>query len=200
MILGRGRRRSPRKTRPGVVQLDGNVLSRRVFVQAVALAAGRGADETASGNGSSQTRPAERGPKIRHDHLILVAEDNKVNQVVIVQQLRALGYPADVVPDGREAFKRWESGDYAMLVTDLQMPEMDGYELSAAIRAVEKQKGRSPIPIVALSANVLKDEAIRCQAAGMDDYLAKPAGLPEIRAMLEKWLPADPDQEIESVL
>ncbi len=200
VILGRGRRRSPRKTRPGVVQLDGNVLSRRVFVQAVALAAGRGADETAPGNGASQTRPTERGPKIRHDHLILVAEDNKVNQVVIVQQLRALGYPADVVPDGREAFKRWESGDYAMLVTDLQMPEMDGYELSEAIRAVEKHKGRSPIPIVALSANVLKDEAVRCQAAGMDDYLAKPAGLPQIRAMLEKWLPADPDQEIESVL
>ena len=200
VILGRGRRRSPRKTRPGVVQLDGNVLSRRVFVQAVALAAGGGADETAPGNGASQVRPTDRGPKIRHDHLILVAEDNRVNQVVIVQQLRALGFPADVVPDGREAFKRWESGDYAMLVTDLQMPEMDGYELSAAIRAVEKQKGRSPIPIVALSANVLKDEAARCQAAGMDDYLAKPAGLPEIRAMLEKWLPADPDQENESAL
>jgi len=193
VILGRGRRRSPRRTRPGVVQLDGNVLSRRVFVAAVAMAAGRELEESPGEADAASRSAARRSPKIRHDHLILVAEDNKVNQVVIVQQLRALGYPADVVPDGREAFKRWESGDYAMLVTDLQMPEMDGYELSAAIRKVEKGKGRAP-----LSANVLKDEALRCQAAGMDDYLAKPAGLAEIRAMLDKWLPADPDQETES--
>ena len=125
-------------------------------------------------------------------HRILVAEDNKINQIVIQQQLRSLGYSADVAADGREALKRWESGDYALVVTDLQMPEMDGYELSAAIRAMERKKGREPIPIVALTANALKDEALRCEAAGMNDYLTKPAGIAEVKAVLEKWLPVDP--------
>jgi CheY-like chemotaxis protein len=70
------------------------------------------------------------------------------------------------------------------------MPEMDGYELTAAIRALEKGMGREPVPIVALTANALKDEAERCQSVGMNDYLAKPAGVADVKGVLEKWLPA----------
>jgi CheY-like chemotaxis protein len=67
---------------------------------------------------------------------------------------------------------------------------MDGYELTTAIRALEKERGREPVPIVALTANALKDEAERCRSVGMNDYLTKPAGLEEVKSVLEKWLPA----------
>jgi len=199
VILGRGRRRSPRKTRPDVVQVDGNVLSRGTFLHAVAMALGRLPEErspTYVPTSKTSFAPAH-DLAVKKPHRILVAEDNRVNQMVVLQQLKALGYSADVAPDGREALRKWESGDYAMVVTDLQMPEMDGYELSAAIRDLEKTKGRDPLPIVALTANALKDEAERCQAAGMNDYVAKPAGLAEIRAVLEKWLPSTPVVEAQ---
>ncbi len=193
VIIGRGRRRRPRKRQADTVELDGNILNQRTFLEAVAMAGGRGAE---GGTPPSAGTPREnfsppRDQAVWKSQLILVAEDNRINQIVIQQQLRSLGYTADVVPDGREAFKRWESGDYALVVTDLQMPEMDGYELSAAIRALERKKGREPIPIVALTANALKDEALRCEAAGMNDYLTKPAGLAELKAVIEKWLPAE---------
>jgi CheY-like chemotaxis protein/HPt (histidine-containing phosphotransfer) domain-containing protein len=115
---------------------------------------------------------------------------------VILLQLGLLGYTADVTGDGRGALKRWESGDYALLLTDLNMPEMDGYDLSLAIRSGETGKRR--IPIVALTANALKGEAKRCRAAGMDDYLSKPAQLADLKAMLEKWLPAAAESRPDS--
>jgi two-component system sensor histidine kinase/response regulator len=101
--------------------------------------------------------------------------------------LGLLGYTADVAGDGRAALKRWQSGDYALLLTDLHMPKMDGYELSQSIRSVEAGKRR--MPIIALTANALKGEAENCRAAGMDGYLSKPAQLTDLRAMLKKWMP-----------
>ncbi|MEO8359437.1 MAG: PAS domain S-box protein [Vicinamibacteria bacterium] len=194
VILGRGRRRRPRKTRADIVQVDGNVLSKQTLLKAVALAAGHATDEEPASTDTTTPRilgALDEAPT-PSTQLILVAEDNKVNQKVIFHQLRSLGYVAHLVDDGREALRRWESNDYAMLVTDLQMPEMDGYELSSAIRAIEATLGREAVPIVALTANALKDEAERCRAAGMSDYLTKPAGLAEIKGMLEKWLPSLP--------
>jgi len=93
---------------------------------------------------------------------------------------------ADVASNGREALDRWQSGDYALLLTDVHMPEMDGYELSIAIRSFEASERR--IPIIALTANALRGEAGNCRAAGMDDFLSKPAQLADLKAMLEKWL------------
>ena len=81
-----------------------------------------------------------REEALREGRLILVAEDNEINQKVIRQQLTLLGYAADIARDGREALKRWESGNYALLLTDLHMPEMDGYQLTAAIRLAEQGK------------------------------------------------------------
>jgi CheY-like chemotaxis protein len=85
------------------------------------------------------------------------------------------------------ALDRWRGGGYALLLCDLHMPEMDGYELSAAIRAEQSEDQR--MPILALTASTLKGEAERCQAAGMDDYLSKPLQLAVLKAALEKWLP-----------
>jgi CheY-like chemotaxis protein/HPt (histidine-containing phosphotransfer) domain-containing protein len=115
---------------------------------------------------------------------------------VILQQLGLFGYTADVAGDGRAALECWQSGDYALLLSDLHMPKMDGYQLTAAIRATET--GHARAPIIALSANALKGEAEHCRAVGMDDYLSKPARLADLKAMLEKWLPVAENRGQES--
>jgi len=120
-------------------------------------------------------------------HLILLAEDNETNRDVLGEQLRLLGYCADMAEDGREALEKWRSGRYALLLTDCHMPHMDGFALTAAIRESE-QPGRR-LPIIAITANAMQGEAQRCLQAGMDDYLSKPLRLAELAPMLEKWLP-----------
>ena len=80
-----------------------------------------------------------------------MAEDNEINRKVIGKQLSLLGYMADFAVNGRDALRHWQSGEYALLLTDLHMPEMDGYDLALAIR--EAERGRSRIPIIALTAN-----------------------------------------------
>ncbi len=194
VVIGRGQRRRPRTEAPDLVTIDGNTLTRQTFINTVALAAGRTElDDTLihPGKGESEFRPPERSQAARTGRLILVAEDNETNQQVIQRQLALLGFAADLVSDGREALERWENGSYALLLTDLHMPRMDGYDLARAIRLGEA--GRPRIPIIALSANALRGEAERCRVAGMDDYLSKPAPLSELKAVLEKWLPAAGD-------
>jgi len=192
VVIRRGRRRQGRAQTVDIVTLDGDAMHRQSFLRAVAIAAGRAQEqeekETLLPGKVEAIAPPSRDEALQQDRLILVAEDNETNRKVILHQLGLLGYAADVTGNGRAALKRWESGDYALLLTDLHMPEMDGYELSLAIRSGEAGKRR--IPIVALSANALKGEAERCRAAGMDDYLSKPVRLVELKAMMEKWLPA----------
>lgn len=120
--------------------------------------------------------------------LILVAEDNEMNQKLILRQLALLGFAANVAANGKLALERWQTGKYALLITDLQMPEMDGYQLTAAIR--QSEQGTRRAPIIALTANVFKGEADRCRLLGMDDYLGKPLQLADLKTRLEKWLPA----------
>ncbi|MEO5347626.1 MAG: PAS domain S-box protein, partial [Magnetococcus sp. YQC-9] len=127
------------------------------------------------------------------DWKILLAEDNEVNQEVVREQLAMFGCQADVVSDGREAFALWLQGDHGVVITDIHMPNMDGYQLAEAIRAEESKTGAGRTVIIALTANVLKGEVDRCRAAGMDDYLAKPTPMPVLKAMLEKWLPSEAD-------
>jgi PAS domain S-box-containing protein len=117
--------------------------------------------------------------------LVLVADDNEINRKVIVRQLASLGIAAEVVENGVAALECWRSGGHALLLTDLHMPTMDGYELAARIRA-EEQGAR--IPIIAFTANVSRGEPDRCVAVGMDDYLTKPVQSRALRAMLEKWM------------
>lgn len=192
VVIRRGRRRHGRIQAVDLVTLDGDVMHRQHFLQAVAIAAGRAQEEeeeeTPLPGKVGAITPPSREEALRQGRLILVAEDNETNRKVILHQLGLLGYRADVTSDGRKALERWESGDYALLLTDLHMPEMDGYQLTAAIRADEA--GKRHIPIVALTANALKGEAEHCRVAGMDDYLSKPARLADLKIMLKKWLPA----------
>jgi two-component system sensor histidine kinase/response regulator len=174
-----------------VIMVDGNVLRRETFLTAVAAAAGRVALEP--GRGAEKQDPAERvvlsrDEALRKGCLILVVEDNETNQKVILAQLRACGLTADVVGNGREALERWEGAAYGLLLTDLHMPQMDGYELTTAIRT--RESGAQHVPIVALTANALQGEAERCREVGMDDYLSKPVALEDLKAMLDKWLPS----------
>ena len=190
VLIERGKRRRPRAPAPDLITLDGNALSRQHFLNAVAAAAGRASLETETvslSTGRFAVVAPSRAEAVRRGRLILIAEDNETNQKVIVRQLALLGHTADVATDGLEALQQWQSGEYALLLTDLHMPKMDGYALTQAIRAVENDERR--MPIIALTANALKGEAARCRAVGMDDYRSKPIALVELRAVLNQWLP-----------
>jgi CheY-like chemotaxis protein len=126
-------------------------------------------------------------PASGQGQLILLAEDNETNRDVLLAQLRLLGYAADVAEDGVQALHKWRNGRYALLLTDCHMPKMDGFELTSCIRAEEPAGAR--LPIIAVTANALQGQALRCLAAGMDDYLSKPLRLQELGPMLAKWLP-----------
>jgi signal transduction histidine kinase/CheY-like chemotaxis protein/HPt (histidine-containing phosphotransfer) domain-containing protein len=191
VVIGRGQRRNPRAEADGVILVDGNALNRHTLAKAVAIAAGRASAEPevpSVDHRAIKVIAPSRDEALQQHRLILVAEDNEINQRVIRQQLELLGYAADVATTGREAFKRFQSGNYALLLTDLHMPEMDGYRLTLKIRVAEG--GRTRIPIIALTANALRGESERCLAVGMDDYLSKPAPLTALAAVLGKWLPA----------
>jgi signal transduction histidine kinase/DNA-binding response OmpR family regulator len=189
LAIGRGRLREPQRTDADLVSVDGNVMTHRRLSRAVAMAAGRTQEEVRSAPARSRLVAPDvptREEAQRAGRLILVAEDNETNQDVIRRQLALLGYTADIAPNGVTALERWKDGEYALLLTDLHMPRMDGYELTTAIRSQERHGRR--MPIIAFTANALKGEADRCQAAGMDGYLTKPLQLGDLRKALDRWL------------
>jgi PAS domain S-box-containing protein len=121
------------------------------------------------------------------DAHVLIAEDNLTNQKVARLLLERLGCRVDTVADGREAVAAAQRSSYDLLFMDCQMPEMDGFEATAAIREAEKGSGRHTV-IIALTANALEGEHDRCIAAGMDDYLSKPVRADALASMLKRWL------------
>nr|WP_323134656.1 PAS domain S-box protein [Aromatoleum toluclasticum] len=190
--ITRGRRRRPRITSPDTVMLDGNALRRQALLRAVAVAAGRASPEIFhAGTPDRSLQATKPAPSIdearRQGQLILVADDDEINKKVILEQLALLGHAAEVADDGAEALRMWQRGGYALILTDLHMPNMDGYGLTEAIR--EAEGGATRIPIVALTANALLGESRRALAAGMDAYLTKPIRLDVLGAHLERWLP-----------
>ena len=117
---------------------------------------------------------------------ILLAEDNPTNQFVALKILEKLGYTADLAQNGHEAVSAVQQGHYDLVLMDCQMPEMDGYEASRAIRAIPDEAGR--VPIIAMTANALDTDRAACLTAGMDDYLSKPVVPTALASMLEHWL------------
>lgn len=192
LVIMRGTGRTPRYISPEFLQVSGDLLTRESVVNAVALLTGR-IDESSAGllqHNSTQANPtvqrSQSGP-LGCEGLVLVAEDNEINQEVIRRQMALLGYAIDLVGTGKQAFERWQKGDYSLVVTDIHMPEMDGYQLAHAIRAAEGSTGRRRTPIIALTANALKGEADNCKSVGMDDYISKPVVLADLKCILEKW-------------
>jgi len=119
------------------------------------------------------------------DIKILVAEDNPINQSVISSQLEALGFSSTLVSDGVEALEAWKQREHVLLLTDLHMPNMDGYTLAREIRHMEQQSERTPI--IAYTANAVKGERDRCLECGMDDYLTKPIALKDLEEKISNW-------------
>jgi CheY-like chemotaxis protein len=124
--------------------------------------------------------------------LLLLVDDHPTNRMILLRQVNLLGYAAELAVNGLEALDKWRSGRFAMVITDCEMPEMDGYELARNIRAAEALGGRERMPILACTAYVVVGEAQKCRAAGMDDYLSKPVDLKALAARLAKWLPLPP--------
>ena len=121
---------------------------------------------------------------------LLVAEDHPVNLRMLARQLEQLGYDTDLATDGIQALRLWRAGNYAALISDCHMPDMDGYELAKAIRTEEAANGANkPIPIIACTASALAEEGENCLAAGMNDVMVKPVSLATLREHLTHWLP-----------
>ncbi|MRW89633.1 EAL domain-containing protein [Duganella sp. FT80W] len=119
---------------------------------------------------------------------VLVAEDNRTNQMVAAGMLAMNGCICEFAADGVEAVRAAQRDRFDLILMDCSMPEMDGYEATAHIRLAELALGRRT-PLLAMTANTQSGDAEKCLAAGMDDYLAKPITLVELRRKLEKWLP-----------
>jgi CheY-like chemotaxis protein len=118
---------------------------------------------------------------------VLVVDDSEVNRDVVLAILEKIGYRGVAVPDGRQALVALEGAPYDAILMDCQLPEMDGYAVTAEIR---RREGTGPrTPIIALTAYALPEDRDRCLAAGMDDYLAKPVRPGELDATLGKWVP-----------
>ena len=118
---------------------------------------------------------------------LLLVEDNEANQMVAVEILTLAGFKVEVAANGRLAVEALRGHDYDLVLMDLHMPEMDGFEATAAIR---NELGLTTLPIIAMTANVMKGERERCLAAGMDDYVSKPIDRAELLRTLSRWAPA----------
>jgi PAS domain S-box-containing protein len=123
--------------------------------------------------------PAPGGPRLR----ILLAEDNPVNHRVAIRLLEKAGHAVTLANHGREAVEALEGAEFDLILMDVQMPEMDGFEATRVIREREADTGRH-MPIVAMTAHAMKGDRERCLAAGMDDYLAKPVQRSELERVL----------------
>jgi two-component system sensor histidine kinase/response regulator len=131
----------------------------------------------------------------RHsDKRILIAEDNAINQKLAVILLGKAGYSADTVENGIQAIEKVQTGNYNAVLMDVQMPEMDGFEATHRIREWEVGHEQH-IPIIAMTAYVMKGDRERCLVAGMDDYVSKPLDLNVLLGVLDRWLKLSEKEE-----
>jgi CheY-like chemotaxis protein len=119
---------------------------------------------------------------------VLLVEDNAVNRMIAVHMLEKMGVSVTVAQDGSEAVAAHDGAPFDLILMDCQMPVMDGFDATAAIRVREAERGSGRVPIVALTASVRESDRERCLAVGMDDFLTKPLTVKELRQRVVQWL------------
>lgn len=122
---------------------------------------------------------------------VLVVEDNKVNQKVVLSQLAKLGYTADTANNGKEAVEMVQEKDYALVLMDVAMPILDGFQATEAIRELHDERYRR-LPIIALTASVMDGDYARCHSVGMNDFLSKPLRSTSLAAIMTKYYNNEP--------
>ena len=127
---------------------------------------------------------------------VLIVEDNPINQRVAAILANKLGFVADVAGDGFEALNMIGQHHYILVLMDCQMPLMDGFEATRAIRALEPPVAQ--VPIIAVTANVMEGQRDKCLAAGMNDYLPKPISRDMLAKTVAKWIPPADTLELQS--
>ena len=140
----------------------------------------------AEGEVVAQQQHVDRTPLMGTQKRILLAEDDIVNQIVAVKQLEVLGQQVDVAGNGREVLEALDRDSYDLILMDCQMPELDGLQATRLIR--EKGYSKTDLPVIALTANVFDEDRERCIEAGMNDFIAKPVLLENLRKVLVNWL------------
>jgi CheY-like chemotaxis protein/HPt (histidine-containing phosphotransfer) domain-containing protein len=149
-------------------------------------------------SGAKQSKPApmtskfDPGLAVRLPLRVMVCDDNAINQKVASRLLQQMGYKADITANGVEALAALDRQSYDLILMDVMMPEMDGFEATRIIRERQAQNSRFPnykssIIIVAMTANAMQGDREKCLAAGMDDYLAKPVRPDDMRTVVERW-------------
>ena len=180
MSLGRGGKRelpAPNAELRYAGFLSKPVKPSQLYELIVEVLAGRGKTVKRS---MAKPKPERRESSLR----VLLAEDNVVNQRVALRSLERLGYSADVAANGKEVLDHASRQSYDVILMDVHMPEMDGLE---ATRRIREQLGGQQGPwIIAMTASAMQGDREECIAAGMDDYISKPASLANLRAALER--------------
>ncbi len=151
------------------------------------------APETAAGLSPPPTPPST----IFKAH-ILVVDDNTTNQLVACGMLKKFGITTDIATNGQEAITALKQGSYDLVFMDCQMPVMDGYQATKAIRDPNSQVTNHQIPIIAMTANAMQGDREKCLAAGMDDHIAKPIDPQKLHRALDEWLPSNSKQVSKS--
>jgi len=141
---------------------------------------------------ASKAHSASRSEK--RPELLLIVEDHPINQEVALLLLRNLGFEAQVAKNGLEAIDLVQRVPYNLILMDCQMPEMDGFEATRAIRKNETRTGKH-IPIIAMTAHAIEGSREDCLSAGMDDYISKPVNSDQLNLIFQKWLPLTPTEE-----
>lgn len=168
-------------------------LRRQALLRQVASAAGRSLQDLPHFESSHAWSGTEYRAPSREDAealnaVILAAEDNPTNQLVLHKLAERLGFVLDMVENGEDALEKMQQNSYGLLLTDCHMPVMDGYSLTRAIRGREQQQG-GHLPIVALTADALPGTARNCRDTGMDDFLSKPIDIGKFESVVGEYVP-----------
>jgi signal transduction histidine kinase/DNA-binding response OmpR family regulator len=161
-------------------------VSQSELLDSILTSVGARLPDLAPGTAAPADVPGTNGGANPRSARVLLAEDNLVNQKLVVRMLERRGYDVTVAGDGVEALLAVERERFDLILMDVQMPRMDGFETAAAIRAREKEP-EDHLPIVAMTAHAMKGDRERCLAAGMDGYLSKPISMAELYATIERF-------------